>query len=54
MKPLPAPNVTGSTDAERVDNAVRRFFTVSKQDFLKAEARGKNQRERKNRAKRPA
>ena len=40
--------------AERMDNAVRRFFTVSKQDFLKAEARGKKVRERKKRAKKTA
>ena len=51
MKPLPAPHVPGNTDAERMDNAVRRFFTVSKADLLNAEANRKKQRERKKRAK---
>ena len=30
MKPSPAPNVPGNTEAERFDNAVRKMFTVSK------------------------
>jgi hypothetical protein len=51
LKPLPPPSVHGNTDAERMDNAVRRFFSVSKQDFLKAEARGKKRRQRKKRTK---
>lgn len=49
MKPLPAPNVAGNTDAERFDNAVRKFVTVSKEEFLKEEARLKKLREKKKR-----
>lgn len=51
MKPLPAPNVPGSTDGERFDNAVRKLFAVSKEDLLKAEAKWKRARARKKRAK---
>jgi len=51
MKPQPAPNVPGNTEAERFDNAVRKLLTVSKEDYLKEEARLKKIRERKKRAK---
>lgn len=51
MKPLLPPHVSGNTDAERFDNAVRMMFTVSKEDVLKEEARLKRARARKNRAK---
>ena len=51
MKPLPAPHVPGNTEAERFDNAVRKLFTVSKEDYLKEEARRIRARERKKRAK---
>ena len=51
MKPLPPPRVPGDTEAERFDNAVRKMFTVSKEDVLKAEAKWKKQRARKKRAK---
>jgi hypothetical protein len=44
MKPLPAPCVPGSTEAERFDNAVRKMFTVSKQDLLREEAKSKRVR----------
>jgi hypothetical protein len=54
MKPLPAPNVPGNTDAERFDNAVRKIFTVSKDDVLKAEAKWKRSRARKKQAKKTA
>jgi hypothetical protein len=55
MKPLPAPNIPGDTDAQRFDNAVRKLFTVSKEDYLKEEARLKKLRERKKkRAKKPS
>jgi len=47
MKPAPAPHVPGKTEAERFDNAVRKMFTVSKEDYLKEEARLKRIRERK-------
>jgi hypothetical protein len=32
MKPSPPPSIPGDTDAERFDNAVRRIFSVSKQE----------------------
>jgi hypothetical protein len=51
MKPLPAPNVFGNTEAERFDNAVRKMFSVSKEDLLKREAKWKRARARKKRAK---
>jgi hypothetical protein len=51
MKPLPAPSIPGSTDAERFNNAVRKMLTVSKADLLKAEAKWKRARARKRRAK---
>jgi len=54
MKPLPAPNVPGNTDAERFDNAVRKMFTVSKYDVLKAEAKWRRSRARKKQAKKTA
>ena len=41
MKPASAPNVPGTTEAERFDNAVRAVFTVSKASLLKAEAKRK-------------
>jgi hypothetical protein len=52
--PLPPPAVPGETDAERMDNAVRKLFTVSKDAYLKEEARLKRARGRKQRAKTPA
>jgi hypothetical protein len=51
MKPLPPPEVPGSTEAERMDNAVRKLFTVSKSDYLKEEGRLKRLRERRRRKK---
>jgi len=51
MKPEPAPNVPGETDAARMDNAVRQMFSVSKEDLLKAEAKWSKARARKKRAK---
>jgi hypothetical protein len=51
MKPLPAPPVPGNTDAERMDNALRKLFTVSKEDYLKEEERLRRARARKKRAK---
>jgi hypothetical protein len=47
MKPLPAPNVPGNTEAEKFDNAVRKMFSVSKEDLLKREAKWKRARARK-------
>ena len=54
MKPLPAPHVPGNTESERMDNAVRQMFSVSKEDILKEEAKWKRARERKARAKKPS
>jgi len=51
MKPAPAPNVPGNTEAERFDNAVRRIFSVSKEELLKREATWKRVRARKKRTK---
>ncbi len=51
MKPLPAPDVPGKTDAERMSNALRMVLKVSKVDLLKREAREKRASEKK-RAKR--
>jgi len=49
MKPLPAPKVPGRTERERMDNALRHVFTVSKDDLLKREAVEKKSRQRKKR-----
>jgi hypothetical protein len=49
MKPLPAPNVAGRTEAEKFSNALRQVFTVSKDDLLKREAAEKKLRTRKKR-----
>jgi hypothetical protein len=38
LKPLPAPNVPGDTEAQRFDNAVRKLFTVSKEEMQRREA----------------
>jgi len=38
MKPLPPPPVPGKTDYERFDNAVRKTFTVSKEEIQRREA----------------
>jgi hypothetical protein len=51
MKPAPPPEVPGRTEAEKFDTAVRKLFTVSKEDYLKEEARLKKARERKRRTK---
>ena len=53
-KPLPAPNVPGSTDAERFDYALRKILTVSKTELLKEEAKWMKARARKKRAKEAA
>ena len=47
MKPLPPPQVPGATDAERMKNAVRQMFSVSKDDYLAEEARLKRTKARK-------
>ena len=47
MKPAPAPNVPGDTEAQRMSNALRMVLTVSKKDLLKKEARMKRASEKK-------
>ena len=47
MKPQPAPNVPGNTEAERMSNALRMVLRVAKDDLLKEEARQKRKREKK-------
>lgn len=54
MNPLPPPNVPGTTDAERMDNAVRRLFAVPKGAYLKEEARLKQARTTKRADKKSA
>jgi hypothetical protein len=54
MKPLPAPKVSGKTEFERFDNAVRKVLTVSKKELLKEEAKWKRARGRKKRTKKTA
>jgi hypothetical protein len=46
-KPAPAPNVPGSTDGERMSNALSMVLTVSKKELLKKEARLKRASEKK-------
>jgi len=53
MKPSPAPNVPGNTDAERMSNALSMVLTVSKADLLKKEAQLKRTNDKK-RAKKPS
>jgi hypothetical protein len=47
MKPEPPPEVPGKTPWQRLDNAVRAVFSVSKEDVLKEEARLKNPKPKK-------
>jgi hypothetical protein len=46
MKPEPPPEVPGKTPWEKLDNAVRHIFTVSKDDIVKAEAKAKQSRQK--------
>ena len=52
MKPQPAPSVPGDSEAARMDAAVRKMFSVSKEDFLKQEAKYQEGRAMIKRAKR--
>jgi len=54
MKPLPAPDVPGTTEAERMSNAVNRMFSVSKEELAKREAKWKRAQMRKKQAKKSA
>ena len=51
MKPAPAPHVPGSTEAERMDNAVRKFLSVPKEAYLKEEKRRMRARNRRAKKK---
>jgi len=51
MKPEPPPDIPGSTEFERFDNAVRAAFAVSKEEVVKREAEWRRARKRKKRAK---
>jgi hypothetical protein len=53
MKPVP--HVPGNTEAERMDNAVKKFLSVPKEAYLEEEKRLKKLRERrKKRAEKPS
>ncbi len=54
MKPAPAPDVPGNTPWEKLDNAVRKVFSVTKEALLKEEARLKKARARKRSKKKAA
>ena len=43
----PSTRRAGNTEFERFDNAVRKILTVSKEEFLKEEAKWKRERARK-------
>jgi hypothetical protein len=47
MKPLPPPDVPGSTPWEKMDNAMKMILKVPKEAVLKQEAKEKRRRERK-------
>lgn len=53
MKPLAALSVPGKTEAERFDNAVRKTFTVSKEEMQRREAEWQKARGKKAQIKRP-
>ena len=55
MQPLPPPHVPGNTEAERMNNAMRTIFSVSKADVLRAEQKQKRARpERRKRQRKPS
>lgn len=47
MKPLPAPHIPGSTDAERMSNALSMMLKVTKSELPKKEAAVKRASEKK-------
>jgi hypothetical protein len=51
MRPLPAPDVPGKTEAERMSNALRMVLTVSKDDLLREEKKWRKARTKKKRGK---
>jgi hypothetical protein len=52
MRPLSPPPVPGKTEAERFDNAVRKVFTVSKEDMQRREAEWEKMRGKKRKISR--
>jgi hypothetical protein len=54
MKPQPAPQVPGNSDAERMSNALSAVLKVSKADLLKAEDKWKKEQAKKKLAKKPS
>ena len=48
MKPLPPPDIPGTTEAERMDWAVRKMFSVSKQEIERREADWQRQHPKRN------
>jgi hypothetical protein len=53
MNPHPVPQVLGSTDAERMDNAVRKMFSVLPAAILKERKCMSDEQEKKKAAKKP-
>jgi hypothetical protein len=51
VKPLPARYVAGETYAERMDNTVRKMFSVSKEEVQRREARMRRTQARQRRPK---
>jgi hypothetical protein len=52
MNPLPAPKISGKTEFEQFDSAMRQVLTVSQEELLRREAREKKKtREGKRRAR---
>jgi hypothetical protein len=49
MKPAAAPEVAGNTPWERLDNAVRKVFTVTKDSLREEDAKRKQAKVRKQR-----
>jgi len=53
MKTQPAPTVPGDTDSERFDNAVRKMFTVSKEEMQRREADWQREQQKKTAPPKP-
>ena len=53
MKPQPAPDVPGITDAERMSNGLRMVLTVPKAELLKKEQEIKLANKKRRAAKKP-
>jgi len=53
MKTQPAPKVPGNTEAERFDNAVRKMFSVSKEEMRKREEEWQRTNGKKKQPKTP-